>query len=94
MLKIHIAIGYPVASALTSNAAAVNTTSYLSGTPNSTTSSGDPIVSNAPNITNRGLIDPDTPASAYTKTGVDDVELKLVFSDEFNTDGRTFYPSE
>lgn len=92
--KLLVLIGYPVASALTSNAAAVNTTSYLSGTPNSTSSSDDPIVSNAPNITNRGLIDPDTPTSAYTKTGVDDVELKLVFSDEFNTDGRTFYPSE
>ncbi|KAG8807456.1 hypothetical protein FRC18_005555, partial [Serendipita sp. 400] len=42
------------------------------------------------------LIDPDTPQSAYTKQGIQDsgVELQLVFSDEFNKDGRTFYPGD
>ncbi|KAI0321949.1 beta-glucan synthesis-associated [Amylostereum chailletii] len=42
-----------------------------------------------------GLIDPETPREAYTKsafTGSDSMEL--VFSDEFNTDGRTFYPGD
>ncbi|MCJ1476534.1 hypothetical protein MMC13_005200 [Lambiella insularis] len=40
------------------------------------------------------LIDPDTPSSAHTKTSVDGSQLKLVFSDEFNKDGRTFYPGD
>ncbi|KAG9238852.1 beta-glucan synthesis-associated protein-domain-containing protein [Amylocarpus encephaloides] len=43
----------------------------------------------------RDLIDPDTPASAYTrKSSFDTSELNLVFSDEFNTPGRTFYPED
>ncbi|THU81776.1 glycoside hydrolase family 16 protein [Dendrothele bispora CBS 962.96] len=42
-----------------------------------------------------GLIDPDTPSEAYThKSYTDDSTLQLVFSDEFNVDGRTFYPGE
>ncbi|KAI9739343.1 MAG: hypothetical protein M1834_007556 [Cirrosporium novae-zelandiae] len=41
-----------------------------------------------------GLIDPDTPESAKTKTGVDGDTLKLVFSDEFNKNNRTFYPGD
>ena len=44
------------------------------------------------------FIDPDTPKEAYTMkstfTGMDGKEFKLVFSDEFNTDGRSFYPGE
>ncbi|KAI9820669.1 MAG: hypothetical protein M1827_005038 [Pycnora praestabilis] len=40
------------------------------------------------------LIDPDTPSSAMTKKAVDGSQLNLVFSDEFNTDGRTFYPGD
>ena len=63
------------------------------------------------NNVRRGLIDPDTPSSAMTKTSVDGTTLQLVvsvrllrsptssglmtqFSDEFNTDGRTFYPGD
>ena len=39
------------------------------------------------------LIDPDTPQDVLTKTSVDgSQELQLVFSDEFNVDGRSFYP--
>ncbi|GAA5927478.1 uncharacterized protein JCM15063_005912 [Sporobolomyces koalae] len=41
--------------------------------------------------TYRGLIDPDTPTSALTRTGFDGKDYELVFSDEFNTDGRLFY---
>ncbi|MCJ1433135.1 hypothetical protein MMC27_002494 [Xylographa pallens] len=41
-----------------------------------------------------GLIDKDTPKSAYTKTSVDGSQMQLVFSDEFNVDGRTFYPGD
>lgn len=42
---------------------------------------------------NWALIDKDTPQSVYTKTSyIDGSSLELVFSDEFNQDGRTFYP--
>ncbi|EJF56767.1 beta-glucan synthesis-associated [Dichomitus squalens LYAD-421 SS1] len=40
------------------------------------------------------LIDPDTPDSAKTRTGFDNQAYELVFSDEFNVDGRTFYPGD
>ncbi|KAK4703818.1 beta-glucan synthesis-associated protein KRE6, partial [Phenoliferia sp. Uapishka_3] len=72
-------------------------------TPNTTSSTnsttgqagqGALINANAPNISNRAVIDPDTPTSAYTKTGIDNAKLKLVFSDEFNVEGRTFYTGE
>ncbi|GBE84810.1 Beta-glucan synthesis-associated protein [Sparassis crispa] len=36
------------------------------------------------------LIDPDTPASVRTRVGSDGEPYELVFSDEFNADGRTF----
>lgn len=43
-----------------------------------------------------GLIDIATPESAYTKSSFADPSQKweLVFSDEFNIDGRTFYPGD
>lgn len=46
--------------------------------------------------TSFALIDPATPQSAYTKPSVDDpsVTLQLVFSDEFNVEGRSFYPGD
>uniref|UniRef100_A0A0W0G5C2 Putative beta-glucan synthesis-associated n=1 Tax=Moniliophthora roreri TaxID=221103 RepID=A0A0W0G5C2_MONRR len=49
-----------------------------------------------PEVTgNFGLIDPDTPPEAYTFKSVHHGrELQLVFSDEFNRDGRTFYPGD
>ncbi|KAG5644430.1 hypothetical protein DXG03_008525 [Asterophora parasitica] len=37
-----------------------------------------------------GLIDPATPSEAWTRTSRDGVVYYLVFSDEFNTNGRTF----
>ncbi|TFK99447.1 beta-glucan synthesis-associated [Pterulicium gracile] len=41
------------------------------------------------------LIDADTPRSAYTKTSLEDgSSLQLVFSDEFNKDGRSFFPGD
>ncbi|KAF8920503.1 beta-glucan synthesis-associated protein [Mucidula mucida] len=44
-------------------------------------------------IGNFALIDADTPEEARTKTSFKDgEEWVLVFSDEFNTDGRTFWP--
>ncbi|KDN37556.1 hypothetical protein RSAG8_10073, partial [Rhizoctonia solani AG-8 WAC10335] len=48
-----------------------------------------------PELGNFGLIDRDTPESAYYHTSFNDgSEWELVFSDEFNTDGRTFYPGD
>jgi hypothetical protein len=42
------------------------------------------------------VIDKDTPLEFYTQTSYtgDGSELQLVFSDEFNVDGRTFYPGD
>jgi len=41
------------------------------------------------------LIDPDTPEDAYHWTSMETGEQwDLVFSDEFNRDGRTFYPGD
>ncbi|KAF7713508.1 Beta-glucan synthesis-associated protein [Penicillium ucsense] len=42
----------------------------------------------------RGLIDPDTPKEAMTKMNADGREWKLVFSDEFNMPGRSFYDED
>ena len=46
------------------------------------------------NNVRKSLIDSDTPDSAKTKKGVDGKNLQLVFSDEFNQDGRTFYEGD
>lgn len=40
------------------------------------------------------LIDPTTPSSAKTRTSHSGTKQNLVFSDEFNTDGRTFYDGD
>jgi beta-glucanase (GH16 family) len=48
-----------------------------------------------PDVGNLGLIDKDTPAEVYNIPSYKDGrEMVLVFSDEFNTDGRTFYPGD
>ncbi|KAF2768172.1 beta-glucan synthesis-associated [Teratosphaeria nubilosa] len=41
-----------------------------------------------------GLIDPDTPSSVMSRKSDTGKSQTLVFSDEFNDDGRTFYPSD
>lgn len=45
---------------------------------------------------NWGLIDLETPQSAYTLPSwmSGGPEMQLVFSDEFNTPGRSFYPGD
>ncbi|KAH9890083.1 glycoside hydrolase family 16 protein [Cubamyces lactineus] len=40
------------------------------------------------------VIDPATDRSVYTRTGTDGKTYNLVFSDEFETDGRTFWPGD
>lgn len=42
----------------------------------------------------RGLIDKDTPSNVLSRTGYDGKNYQLVFSDEFEQDGRTFYPGD
>ena len=39
-------------------------------------------------------IDEATPKDARTRTGFDGNEYELVFSDEFEVEGRTFWPGE
>lgn len=48
-----------------------------------------PVLPGLPN-----LIDSDTPSSVYTRTGSDGKKYNLAFSDEFNLEGRTFYPGD
>ncbi|ODQ78589.1 glycoside hydrolase family 16 protein [Babjeviella inositovora NRRL Y-12698] len=40
------------------------------------------------------LVDPDTPAEYKTRTSREGEEWQLVFSDEFNAEGRTFYEGD
>lgn len=48
-----------------------------------------------PDLTNfPSLIDADTDRRFYTRTGSDGNTWNLVFSDEFNTNGRTFWPGD
>ncbi|KAF9481165.1 glycoside hydrolase family 16 protein [Pholiota conissans] len=49
-----------------------------------------------PEFINFGLIDPATPTDAYSKPSYVDStkEMVLVFSDEFDTDGRSFNPGD
>lgn len=44
----------------------------------------------------RGMIDSDTPLEARTKTMLNDTSktMELIWSDEFNVNGRTFYPGD
>jgi beta-glucanase (GH16 family) len=42
----------------------------------------------------KGLIDPDTPASAMSRTDSNGNKQTLAFSDEFNEAGRTFYDGD
>lgn len=44
---------------------------------------------------NWGLVDLDTPREAYTKKDyVNGKQWQLIWSDEFNVDGRSFYPGD
>ncbi|KAF2404929.1 beta-glucan synthesis-associated protein KRE6 [Trichodelitschia bisporula] len=59
----------------------------------------DPMCLDTPNMpllknVRQGLIDPDTPQSAMTRTTFTGKKQRLVFSDEFNKDGRTFYDGD
>ncbi|KAK0469296.1 glycoside hydrolase family 16 protein [Desarmillaria tabescens] len=77
-------IGYPIMT-------------YVQDLNTTTTSSnlGVNASGQVPDIGNFGLIDADTPEDAYTFTSWrDGTEWQLVFSDEFETEGRTFYSGD
>ncbi|KAL5508476.1 hypothetical protein ACEPAH_6095 [Sanghuangporus vaninii] len=83
---IGLFAGYPIVSHFTSNSL-----STLGGFNIGGINASGQIAS----IGNFGLIDSDTPKEAYTKTSwYDGTEMELVFSDEFNTEGRSFYPGD
>lgn len=79
--------GYPIISHFTKHHQATFGAFNLGGTNKS---------GQVPEILgHRGLIDYDTPSDAYTKPDyVNGKNWQLVFSDEFNVDGRTFYPGD
>ena len=67
--------------------------------PAKTSCQGDPMCIDAQGFdllknVRTSLIDPDTPESVYTRTTHRGMKQKLVFSDEFNVDGRTFYDGD
>jgi hypothetical protein len=76
--------GYPIISYYTQNSLKSNGAYNLGGI----NGTGQvPLISNFPS-----LVDADTPDSAKTRTGFDgNSDWELVFSDEFNKDGRTFF---
>lgn len=47
-----------------------------------------------PDLRIPSLIDADTPSNVYSRTGNDGKKYSLVFSDEFEMEGRTFYPGD
>lgn len=40
------------------------------------------------------MVDPDTDSQYHSRVGFDGFDYELVFSDEFNKDGRSFYPGD
>ncbi|KAI3478822.1 hypothetical protein L1887_59226 [Cichorium endivia] len=79
-------LGYPVIIEISKQHSDGTASSSLSTTNTYTT---------FPSEMKRGLIDQQTPQSAYKRTSaVDDSKWHLVFSDEFNTPGRSFWPGE
>ncbi|KAI0068616.1 glycoside hydrolase family 16 protein, partial [Artomyces pyxidatus] len=82
---VSLFAGYPIVTALTRKEQSTNGAFNIGGI-NAT--------GQVPMI-GFGLIDKDTPQEAYSKQSWKDGSTwDLVFSDEFNTDGRTFYPGD
>lgn len=80
--------GYPIISSQVDNHATTWLGSYNIGGVNGSGQVPDV-------IGHFGLIDPDTPLEAHTHTSFETGETwELVFSDEFNTDGRSFYDGD
>ncbi|WVQ84132.1 hypothetical protein IAT38_006279 [Cryptococcus sp. DSM 104549] len=86
---IMLFAGYPILSFYYGdrNSSGVNASGYNLGGINA--SGQYPEIPGLPS-----LIDPDTPEWAKTRIGFDKGEWVLVFSDEFNKDGRTFFEGD
>ncbi|GFZ52301.1 Beta-glucan synthesis-associated protein KRE6 [Saitozyma sp. JCM 24511] len=83
---VTLFVGYPLISHFTQATLSTNGAYNLGGI----NSTGQvPLIDKLPS-----LVDRDTPSSTYTRVGYDGEEYNLVFSDEFNRDGRTFYPGD
>jgi hypothetical protein len=82
---IAVFLGVPIAKELGRKGAGSATPGYNLGGVNATGQAA---------TVGRELVDPDTPSNAYTRTGFDGNTWNLVFSDEFEVDGRTFYPGD
>lgn len=74
---------YPIIDALTRNPKDKSGFNSVNGTGQ---------ITKFPNFPD--LVDNDTPTDAYTRVGSDGNTYNIVFSDEFNRDGRTFYPGD
>jgi beta-glucanase (GH16 family) len=83
---ITLFAGYPIITHFTEDKQS-NNGAYNMGGINST--GQVPYIPNFPQ-----LIDPDTPSDVMSRTGFDGNNYELVFSDEFNKDGRTFYEGD
>ncbi|BGP18552.1 hypothetical protein JCM10213v2_006618 [Rhodosporidiobolus nylandii] len=83
---VGVFAGYPIAQWATSLGAKTYGAYNIGGT------NGSGMVPDIPNLPS--LIDKDTPSSALTRTGFDGKKYVLVFSDEFETEGRTFWPGD
>ena len=82
---VTLFIGYPIIADATKTAS--NAVGFNLGGINA--SGQVPELANFPS-----LIDNDTPNDVRTKKGSDGKTYNLVFSDEFNVDGRSFYPGD
>ncbi|EMC95086.1 glycoside hydrolase family 16 protein [Baudoinia panamericana UAMH 10762] len=78
-------IGYPILT-FVQRAVAPSGSNECSKDPNCLSDSM-PLLKNI----RTSLVDPDTPHNVLSRTGFNGKSQKLVFSDEFNDDGRTFY---
>lgn len=77
---VTLFVGYPLISHFTQATLSTNGAYNLGGI----NSTGQvPLIDKLPS-----LVDRDTPSSTYTRVGYDGEEYNLVFSDEFNRDGR------
>lgn len=84
---IALFAGYPIISYLTQSSLSTNGAYNLGGI------NGTGQVPDIPGFPR--LVDPDTPADVMTRTGFDgNDDWHLVYSDEFNKDGRTFYEGD
>ncbi|KAJ7062523.1 beta-glucan synthesis-associated [Mycena amicta] len=88
VILLGLFLGYPIATHFTKNKASGTSSALV----NSTAPAPDP----PPKIGNWGLIDLDTPEEFHKIYSYHDPtqEMQLVFSDEFETEGRSFYPGD